>query len=327
MVRGVNAALPTADIADIADYMEWLRLSGASPNTLKHYRCTLIRLYYWLKRQQDVALHEATTENLTAWRAGLRVETSSVVTYMAAVRSFYEWMRRVGRTPSDPARDVPVPKRRRGVPRPIAEDPLDFAIAHAPDRIRPWLVLAAYLGLRAAEIAGLCRDDIMETAGQRFLRVVGKGDKERVLLISPYVWDVLVAAGLPRRGPLFRRADGKPGPNKPQLVSLLANTYLHNMGIPETLHQLRHRFGTAAHDAVRDLRVVQEAMGHADPRTTAGYTAFSNPRLEEAVLAVQPPRYRVAAQSSKHPARRGTHRAPRGCNPPSPRPVRDPESP
>lgn len=59
----------------------------------------------------------------------------------------------------------------------------------------------------------------------------------------------------------------------PSRVSQLSNAHLHGCGIRETLHQLRHRFGTLTYQATRDLRLVQELMGHADPASTAGYAA------------------------------------------------------
>lgn len=65
---------------------------------------------------------------------------------------------------------------------------------------------------------------------------------------------------------------------------------MHDCGFPETLHQLRHRFGTGTYHATRDLRVVQELMGHSSPVTTAGYAAFDNPDAVAAVQALPVPR-------------------------------------
>lgn len=73
---------------------------------------------------------------------------------------------------------------------------------------------------------------------------------------------------------MFRRSDGHAGPNRPKHVSNLAAGYLHDAGIPATLHMLRHRFGTEAYRVDRDLRLVQELLGHQDPASTAGYAAI-----------------------------------------------------
>ncbi len=61
------------------------------------------------------------------------------------------------------------------------------------------------------------------------------------------------------------------------------NDYLHELGIPDTLHAGRHRFGTRVYAGMPDIRVVQALMGHSDPATTAGYVAYSSVRAVEAV--------------------------------------------
>jgi hypothetical protein len=81
---------------------------------------------------------------------------------------------------------------------------------------------------------------------------------------------------LPKRGYLFLRRDGERGPNTPSMLSELANDHLHACGIPATLHQLRHRFGSRAYQGSHDLRLVQELLGHASPEMTAGYAAYDN---------------------------------------------------
>lgn len=278
----------------VTAYLKWLALDGRSTNTTRTYRCTLGRLVSWLNTR-GIGLLEATTDDLTEWRESLNVIDASVTIYMTTVRSFYRWASRFGHRSDDPARDVPVPRRLPCLPRPISEDLLEKAIISAPERVRLWLILAGYLGLRAAEIAMVRREHIINANGVRILRVLGKGGKQRLVIISPFVWEEMLAAGLPAKGYLFLRRDGQAGPNRAATVSATANRYLHAIGIDETLHQFRHRFGTRAYDGVRDIRVVQEVMGHASPNTTAGYVAFSSARAQQAVLAVQPAHYQRPA--------------------------------
>lgn len=68
---------------------------------------------------------------------------------------------------------------------------------------------------------------------------------------------------------MFRRHDGNTGPNAPWVVSQLVNEHLHSLGIVATLHQGRHRFGTMGWRVTKDLRALQQLMGHANPATTA----------------------------------------------------------
>jgi hypothetical protein len=117
--------------------------------------------------------------------------------------------------------------------------------------------------------------------------VMGKGCKERIVPLSPQLWHELVAYGLPRSGIIFLRHDGRHGQNSPKLVSQLVNAYLKSIDVTETLHQLRHRFATRAFGVHKDIRVVQELMGHASPATTALYADYCRAEAISTVLGVQ----------------------------------------
>jgi integrase len=187
---------------------------------------------------------------------------------------------------------VPVPRVGRRLPRPISEADLFTALRQAPPRIRPLLVLAAWAGLRAKEIARLRRQHVLDTARPPVLLVVHdatKGRSERIVPLSDFVLGELRLHGLPASGWMFSRHDGAPGPNTPHMISLLCNQHLHDCGIAATLHQLRHRFGTVAYAASHDLRMVQELLGHADPQTTALYTAYDQADAARVVQALPSP--------------------------------------
>ncbi len=188
----------------------------------------------------------------------------------------------------DPTGRLDAPVRRRRLPRPISEETLDRVLDGADGRIRPWLYLAAYAGLRACEVSQLCAEDVQRDSDPPVLIVQdGKGGKQRIVPLHECVADALTRAELPARGYLFLRQRGRgrpittrtPGVGaecvSPKLVSELANRYLRSAGAGATFHQLRHRFGTAIYASSRDLRLTQELMGHSNPSTTAGYAAWS----------------------------------------------------
>jgi integrase/recombinase XerC len=244
-----------------------------SPETVYSRRGALMRLAAAL----PCGLLDAAAADLAAWRAGLAVAPETVTDYVSHAREFYDWAIGAGFIDENPASGLVLPRRRRRLPRPIAEDDLFAAVAAAPARIRPWLVLAAWCGLRAKEIAYLRRENILDTVRPAALLIAEdatKGSRERIVPLSAYALGELHAAGLPASGWAFRRCDGRPGPNSPGRVSHLCNDYLHGLGIAATLHQCRHRFGTMTYRGRRDLRMVQELLGHANPSTTAGYAAF-----------------------------------------------------
>jgi len=270
------------------EHLDYLRLSGHTPTSIYSRKRALARMAAALA----VPLLSATAADLAAWRASLTTGDAATVAYVSHARSFYAWAVDQGLITSNPAANLPVPRLGRRVPRPIAEDDLMYALAAAPRRVRAWLVLAAWCGLRAREIALLRRENILDTAQPPVLIVAAdatKGHSERVIPLSAFVLSELSAARLPTSGWAFRRMDGRAGPNEAWLVSHLANRHLHNCGIAATLHQLRHRFGTAAYRASRDLRAVQELLGHSSPSTTAGYAAWDRAAAAAAVEAIPAP--------------------------------------
>lgn len=276
------------DVTALDNYLQFLQLSGGSAKTVLEYHRTLLRLGRYLETRGS-ELVTATADDLYEWRQELQgMAVNTILAYASPVRGFFHWARKTGLRADDPSEDMPLPKARHGLPRPIGEKDLEMAIKLAPDRIRPWLVLAAYAGLRAAEIAGLMRDQIMDTARPPLLWISGKGSKYRTVPMSPYVWDELTISGLPRRGPAFSRCDGRPGPNRPVTISNVANRHLHGCGLDDTLHSLRHRFATRALDTCQNLRLVQELLGHSSPATTQVYTLVSVDQTVSVVNAIQP---------------------------------------
>jgi integrase/recombinase XerC len=181
---------------------------------------------------------------------------------------------------------LPLPRLPQRLPRPISEDDLALAIATADDRVRAMLLLAAYCGLRACEIARLRPEDISASPDGTVLVVRhGKGDKMRVVPCHS-----LAHAALKRLpvvdGWYFPRRDGQRGSRAAYLVSRDANDHLHDLGIADTLHSLRHRYGSQLYQASRDLRMVQSVLGHSSPVTTSGYAAWDQPSAVAAVAAL-----------------------------------------
>ena len=277
----------------LGEYFEFLRLQGLSELTVRARRGALDRL----ARQLAVPLLEASADDLLAWRKGMTVGPVSVRSYVSHVQQFYAWAARRGLLPASPAAGIPVPKIGRRLPRPIGTDDLFAAVAQAPDRIRLWLVLAAWCGLRAKEIALLRRECILLTSAPPMLLVATgatKGIHERMIPLSRFALAEIAAAGLPPSGWCFLRHDGRPGPNRPAHVSALANVFLRDCGIEATLHMLRHWFGTEAYATDHDLRMVQELLGHRSVQSTQGYADWNR---SAAVSTVQklpvPPLLRV----------------------------------
>ena len=207
---------------------------------------------------------------------------------------FYAWAVEAGLIGVSPAIAIPIPRAGRGLPRPIAETDLIGALDAAPERIRLWLVLAAWCGLRACEIAYLRAENILLHASVPRLHIAAdatKGLTEHMVPLCTFARGEIADARLPATGWAFRRRDGQAGPNRPALVSHLANDHLHGCGIASTIHKLRHRFATEFYDSSgHDLLALRDVLGHKSIQSTTIYTLVRSPAAAKAVEGIPAPR-------------------------------------
>jgi site-specific recombinase XerD len=282
---------PTGEVAPIiclvdgtvAAHIRWMRLRGLSPNTIRLRRTVLGLLAAYIGRP----LLDATPEELDQWQSTLgflSVQTRNK--YLSQVRNFYAWAVEFRHLEVDPTPLLVLPRVPKGLPRPISEQHLEQVLSLAPPRLRVWFELAAFEGARAGEVAQIDRQDV-GTGEPPMLLLHGKGSKDRMVPLSPVVARSLADPALPSRGRLFRKLDGTPV--SAHYVSTTANGWLHAHGFSETFHQGRHRFGTLLYRQTRDLRLVQELMGHEDPSTTALYTQVDPASAAPAVAAIDHP--------------------------------------
>lgn len=267
----------------VSEFARYLKLKNFTAKTIEHRLGQIARLARWLG---ETSLLEATPEQLEAWQGSLRVCPSSIQTYTSHVCTFYQWAYRCGSTSEYVAKDLVQPKIRRRMARPIPEDHLRMALAGAPitSDIHAWLLLAGYCGLRAGEIAQTSRSDFRpDESGGAFLTVYGKGDKQRVVRVAPEILQRL-SIHMRHSGSMFYRPKGTPA--TPHYVSITGSEYLAGLGLPYTLHTLRHRFATSLADLGADIRDIQEALGHESLATTMRYLAYSTRRGAASVDAL-----------------------------------------
>lgn len=280
-----TSRVPDMDLLDLYEYAHWARsVRGLADNTIRVRLDLLTRLHTYL----GIPLRDAEPGHLLKFEkmaiAGRSPETRRA--YVCHIRAFYRWAMRVGIVTEDPSQMLTIPKVPRHLPRPIEEDDLTLALTAARPKLRAILTLAAYAGLRAVEISGLEWQDFRrEPDGTAYLVVrKGKGGKQRAVQVGDTVIRALQAYGIKRRGPMFLGLEG--GPMDPRSVSSSANRHLAKYGVEATLHQLRHRYGTVAYQLSRDLRMVQEQLGHASAATTQIYTRPSAEAATRMVAAM-----------------------------------------
>jgi integrase len=253
----------------LRQHLDQLRYLNRRPASVSQRRLALLRLERHAKRPL-LQLEEADLQRFVG-QAQLGVEARAAA--VSHVKGFYRWALDEGLIAVDPSARLRRPKRDRRLPRPMSDEAATAALSAAPDPIRQWLYLAAYAGLRACEIAQLRGCDFL--VGQLppilIIRVSKGGDPSVVPLAAELR---LIAAQLALSdGWCFPKGRGGDGPITASQLQKRANAFLHELGIAETLHQLRHWFGTKTFKATgRDLRATQELMRHRSPVSTAGYT-------------------------------------------------------
>ena len=264
-----------------AAYREHAKRKRYSPRTIESTLRLLRRL-----RAFGVEPLRATSADLERYLDSRRLSSQSMLTNLAAFSAFYRWALDAGLVDVNPVARIVRPRKNRYHPRPASSRDLSMAVELAPPQLRVMLLLAAFAGFRCMEIAGLRWSEV--DLGAAIVNVYGKGGHERLVDLHPAV--VAELAALPRQGAhVFiglrhggNQLGGEHQPYTAARVSSTINRFLHSIGIQSSAHQLRHWYGTELYRSTKDLRMVQELMGHASPATTAIYTAFDRTEKQRA---------------------------------------------
>lgn len=265
-----NAKIRSMSGGDLDQWGSWLRASGASAGTIRLRECYVTR---FLAAHPD--LHAVSLDDVMEFlgRPGWAPETRRAA--RSSLRSYFRWAVLSGRLEADPTVNAPTVAVPPGIPHPVTEDVVARALDKATDEVRLMLLLAAYAGLRRAEIAKVHSSHVSDLG----LRVDGKGGRVRLVPIHPMLADDLgPVRGWAFPSPVF--------PGRPVHPDYVGKRVKRALGGPWTTHSCRHRFATQAYAGTRDLRAVQTLLGHSKPETTARYVAVSHQDLVAAVAAV-----------------------------------------
>ena len=292
----------------IEQFIEYLRHQ-------KRYSLHTIRNYQIDLRQfsEFVALREARSEGENS-DAGIGMIDSQVIrTYLgslygqfrrstiarklSAVRSFFLFLERKGLTKWNPAADIATPKLEKYMPTYLLVDEV-FRLLERPEREKPLglrdlaiLEVLYSCGFRVSELEALTISSI--DFDERLVRVIGKGDKERIVPIGRQalqaVRNYLEATQylrprnvyISRDEPLFINFRG--GALSGRSIGRIIKKYAIESGLTADVspHSMRHTFATHLLDGGADLRAVQELLGHESLSTTQKYTHVSLDRLME----------------------------------------------
>ncbi|HOK62171.1 site-specific tyrosine recombinase XerD [Tenuifilum sp.] len=290
----------------IDDYINFLRLEKSlSENSIAAYRTDMDKLWKFAegKGVEPESIRRNDLEEFLAQLHDLGLNKRSQSRILSGVRGFFKYLLLEEVIDTDPTELIDSPKIGRKLPEvlSVAEiDALEAAIdLSKPDGHRNKAIIETLYscGLRVSELVSLRLTDLFFTDG--FIRVIGKGDKERLVPIGTKAIND-INAYLAQRNSIDSRID----PDSRNIVFLnrwgrkltremvftIIKKYASLAGIKKNIspHTLRHSFATHLIEGGADLRAVQEMLGHESIQTTEIYTHLDNQYLRETIMMFHP---------------------------------------
>lgn len=297
-------------------YLQYLaHVRHLSENTLSAYRRDL-ELYLAFLEDQDLTVEqidERGARSFVGYLSRRGLSSRSINRVLSAVRGYYRFLERVGVEAGNPFASIKSLKIDSKLPSFLFEEEIEQLLGCAEPRdlweLRDLLILELLYstGCRVSELASASITDL-DLKG-RTLRVLGKGNKERLVFIGQAAFKRLREYLLRRRGSRLGDAEGRRAlliNRRGQRLSVRGiQTIVDNLlmrsplGKAATPHTFRHSFATHILRKGADIRVVQELLGHASLSTTQVYTHLDMERLQEVYDCAHP--HARAATSRRDP--------------------------
>ena len=287
----------------LKDYNNYLRIERAmSQNTVASYCSDIARfLEFFDTPERKVPAERLTDEDINEYLAsGTGRSRRSQARLLSALRSFYNWMVLEGMVKDNPCDKVDMPKLGRYLPDVLSEDEV-FRIIDSVDvsswqgcRDKAILEVLYGCGIRVSEAVGLKVSGLYFMEG--FVRVIGKGNKERLVPLNDMAAESLKSYLDRRPEPADSQADdivflnrfGKQLSRQTMFKMVKTQALLADVRKEISPHTFRHSFATHLVEHGADLRVVQEMLGHESVTTTEIYTHIDSSTWHKNVLEHHP---------------------------------------
>ncbi len=290
--------------AVISKYHRYLRLDkGYSPNTIDAYLHDLEKLLNFMSMYK-ISVFEAKLDDIEYFASEMSdigIGASSLSRILSGVRQFYRYLVLDGYIEEDPTQLLESPKKSKHLPEVLSTKEVDI-LENVIDlskweghRNRAIIEVLFSCGLRVSELTHLKLSNLYTE--EQFVRIIGKGSKERIVPISPralqelsywftYRNEMKIKPGeedyvfLNRRGAHLTRT----------MILIMIKDYAKQAGIQKTIspHTLRHSFATALLEGGANLRAIQVMLGHESISTTEIYTHIDTSTLREEILKHHP---------------------------------------
>ena len=285
----------------LSDYRSYLVIERAlSVNSVSSYLSDLAKLAGTYK---DKSPEELSGEDLSAFIAqqAAAISKRSQSRLISALKSFFGFMEIEGRIQVNPADTIDPPKISRHIPVVLSVEEID-RIMNSVDlsepegqRNRAILEVLYSCGLRVSELISLRISDLF--FDESFIRVIGKGDKQRLVPIGePAMQAVQLYLSQTRRAYVSKKAEDilflnrRGGKLSRQMIFLMIKSQCEKAGITKEIspHTFRHSFATHLVENGADLRAVQQMLGHESILTTEIYTHIDSRKWQDGIIKYHP---------------------------------------
>ena len=285
------------------DYAYYLKIErGLSPNTVAGY-CSDVSLFLEESGLEPGAVRAADIIDYLSARSDA-LSKRSQARLLSALRSFFDWMILEGAVKENPCDGVDAPKIGRYLPEVLSVQEVDDIIASVdtstPSGLRDRAILEVLYGcgLRVSEAVNLKISNIYSKEG--FLRIVGKGDKERIVPLGEMAAEALDAWFGARTEPckgfkdtVFLNRFGRSLSRVSMFNMVKKQALIAGVTKEISPHTFRHSFATHLVENGADLRAVQEMLGHESILTTEIYTHIESSSWQGSILAHHPRRKEI----------------------------------
>lgn len=293
--------------APLDSYLRHLAIErGLSKNTLSAYKADLSKYRDFLDDSglSELSITRAQLGDFLMWLNSQQLKAASSARILAAVRGYQKYLLLENLRTDDPSQQVKSPKLPKRLPKALSQAQVMSLLAASgpePDdetadvlrlRNRAILELMYSSGCRVSEVAQLDLDEMVEGG---WVRIRGKGSKERLVPVGSFAQRAIDAYLVRSRPPLAAKAGG-PALFLNQRGSRLSRQSIWEIiqsageacGLKVSPHSLRHSFATHLIEGGADVRVVQELLGHASVATTQIYTLVTIDTLREVYASSHP---------------------------------------
>ena len=292
----------------LKDFLIYLEVEkNFSKHTIRAYQSDILSFLLWLDNTPIEETNHTKLKDYLVFIQRFNYSKKTLSRKIAAIKTFYRFLYREKIIETNPANSVHAPKRNKSLPKFLTGQEIEQILNNikidtpAGYRNRVILELLYATGMRVSELSNLNFGNL--NLAENEITVMGKGAKERIVLVSSRAKDFLekylktVRFMIPEAGTKIEENENSPiFINKtgfrlqPQSIRTALNDIVKKIELPKkvTPHVFRHSFATKLLENGADLRVVQELLGHASISNTQIYTHVSTERLKAVYDSTHP---------------------------------------